>query len=524
MKKINSILFLVTLLPTLLLAQQLPFSFNADSLTSKLEKLRADWNAPGLAVALVRNDSIVYAKGFGVTDIDHPRPVDANTLFAVASNTKSFTVAAIAMMVDSGKMEWDAPVRRYLPWFESYDPWVSENTTLRDLMSHRTGHVTFSGDLLWSNTIYSRREVVERARMLKPGHGFRAGFGYSNINFIAAGLALEAVTGEKWEDVITRRILKPIGMNRTLTSVRQIPGTTNVASCHTAPDGKMMVIPWQNWDNMAPAGALISSANDMAQWVRLQLRRGELEGSTKENPKRLWSEKTQNEMWQPNTMNPISVAAQTNNPGTHFKGYGLGWSLFDYQGVKVVSHGGGYDGMLSTTTFIPEKNCGFVVLTNCNEPLYFVVSQTLQDLICNTPEPRRDWSSFLHERIKKNKEDEEKEQEEIQKKHHEGTSPTLKPEEYTGTYHDKMYGDVEVTLNKNGSLRLNMKPTPGFTSDLKHWEYNTFTIRMEGYPSLPEGKAWFTIGADGTSTRLLIDIPNPDFDFKEFSFEKVKEE
>ncbi|MDD2963130.1 MAG: serine hydrolase [Bacteroidales bacterium] len=516
---IATILFVV--LHAVVAAQTLPFTFNPDTLSAKLEKMRRDWNAPGLAVALVRNDSVVYAQGFGVTNIDQPQPVDANTLFAVASNTKSFTAAAIAMMVDSGRMEWDAPVKRYLPWFESYDPWVTANTTLRDLLSHRTGHVTFSGDLIWSNTLYSRREVVERARLLTPHHGFRAGYGYSNINFIAAGLALEAVTNQPWEDVITSRILKPAGMTRTLTSITQIPTTTNVAMPHTAPDGKMMVIEWQNWDNMAPAGALISSVNDMAQWIRVQLRRGELPGSSADAPKKLWSEKVQNEMWQPNVMNPISTGAQKNNPTTHFRGYGLGWSLYDYQGEKLVNHGGGYDGMLSTTTFIPGKNCGFVVLTNCNEPLYYVVSQTLQDLICNTPEPR-DWNSFLLERVKKNKEQEQKDKAEALKNRRHDTQPTLPLADYSGTYNDPIYGAVEVTMTKKGALRLNMKPTPGFTSQMNHWEYNTFTIRMEGYPSLPEGKAWFTVGPDGKATALHIDVPNPDFDFTEFTFERAE--
>ena len=521
MRKYFLIILLACFTTTGLFAQLLPFSFNADTLALKLEKMRNEWNAPGLAVAIIRNDSVVFARGFGVTDINNPQPVDANTLFAIASNTKSFTVAAIAMMVDSGRMDWDDPVRKYLPWYESYDPWVTQNITLRDLLSHRTGHVTFSGDLLWSNTIYSRREVVERARLLKPHHGFRAGFGYSNINFIAAGLALESVTSSTWEDFITRQILKPAGMTHTLTSVSQIPGTANVASCHTAPEGTMMVIPWQNWDNMAPAGALISSVNDMAQWVRLQLRCGALPDNTEDHPSRLWSEKVQNEMWQPNTMNPVSLSVKANNPTTHFRGYRLGWSLYDYQGVKLVNHGGGYDGMLSTTTFIPEKNCGFVVLTNSNEPLYYVVSQTLQDLICNTPDPR-DWSNFLKVRIAKGKEASLKEHEEALKNRNKNTKPTLALEDYTGTFHDDIYGDVEVTLVGKGTLRIDMKPTSGFTSNLTHWEYNTFTLRLEGYPSLPEGKANFTIGMEGKASELLIDIPNPDFDFTEFKFLRVK--
>lgn len=521
MRKYLIIALLSFLFSSVSYTQSIPYSFNADSLSLKLEELRKEWNSPGLAVALIRNDSVVFARGFGVTDIDNPQPVDANTLFAVASNTKSFTVAAIAMMVDSGLMAWDDPVRKYLPWYESYDPWVTQNITLRDLLSHRTGHVTFSGDLIWSNTIYSRREVVERARLLKPHHGFRAGYGYSNINFIAAGLALESASSTKWEDFITHRILKPAGMLSTLTSVTQIPGTTNVASCHTAPDGKMMVIPWQNWDNMAPAGALISSVNDMAQWVRLQLRHGALPDSSSEHPSRLWSEKVQNEMWQPNIMNPVSISAMANNPTTHFRGYGLGWSLYDYQGVKLVNHGGGYDGMLSTTTFIPEKNCGFVVLTNCNEPLYYVISQTLQDLICNVQNPR-DWSGFLKTRIAKAKEFSRNEHEETLKSRNKNTKPTLTLEEYTGTFHDDIYGDVEVTLSGKGTLRIDMKPTSGFTSNLTHWEYNTFTLKLEGYPSLPEGKVNFTIGMDGIASELLIDVPNPDFDFTEFKFLRVK--
>ncbi|PIQ22558.1 MAG: serine hydrolase, partial [Cytophagales bacterium CG18_big_fil_WC_8_21_14_2_50_42_9] len=191
-----------------------------------------DWQVPGMAIALVKNDSVIFAKGYGVLNAQTGGPVDANTLFGIASNTKAFTAAALAMLVDEGKIKWDDPVVKYLPYFQLYNPYVTQAITIKDLLSHRVGLATFSGDLLWYNTTYSREEIIRRARFLQPVYGFRDGYGYSNLMFIAAGQVIETVAGQSWESFIQQRFFQPLGMTRSYTSVRDLAGKTNVATPH----------------------------------------------------------------------------------------------------------------------------------------------------------------------------------------------------------------------------------------------------------------------------------------------------
>ena len=202
-------------------------------------KALTDWEVPGMAIAIVKDDSVIFARGFGVREIGKPEKVDANTLFAIASNTKAFTAATLAILVDEGKLKWDDKVINYLPWFQLYDPYVTANMTIRDLLSHRSGLATFSGDLVWFATNYSREEVIKRAKYLKPVYGFRERFGYSNIMFLAAGEIVHAVSGQTWDDFVAERIFKPLKMARTNTTTKALVGLDNVAQCHTDFDGKV---------------------------------------------------------------------------------------------------------------------------------------------------------------------------------------------------------------------------------------------------------------------------------------------
>jgi len=356
-------------------------------LDTYLEKALNDWGIPGMAVAIVQGDSIAFAKGYGVREFGKEAKVDSKTLFAVASNTKSFTSASLSQLVAEGKIDWDDKVVDYLPYFKLYNNYVTGEMTIRDLLCHRSGLKTFSGDLLWYETNYTTKEVIERARFLKPEYGFRTHFGYSNIMFSAAGQIIPKVTGIEWKDYVRNHFFKTLGMKSSLLSVSEIKPNMNIAMPHhTAADIKPLPIKYMQWDNVAPAAAIISNVEDMSQWLILQMNRGIYKGDTILDAKEVW------EMHSTQTPDNSSEAWIKYFPTKHFSTYGLGWSLFDFQGVKVVNHGGGADGMISQTMFVPEEKIGIVVLTNSvnylpSAMMYYIIEDYFGDT-------SKDWSEF----------------------------------------------------------------------------------------------------------------------------------
>lgn len=480
----------------------------AKELDSYFQKALTTWKVPGMAVAIIKNDSIILLKGYGLKETGKAGRVDENTSFAVASNTKSFTASAIGILVDEGKIKWDDKVVDYLPRFRLYDPYVTQSMTIRDLLSHRSGLETFSGDLIWYGSSYSRDEVIKRAAFLKPKYGFRTTYGYSNIMYLTAGQIVAEVSGMSWDDFISQRILKPLGMKNTNTSISKLDLKGNTALPHNDVDEKIIAINYLNWDNIGPAGSINSSAADMIKWIQFQLHKGKWDNET------IISEKSLRQQWSPQTIQQVSSFSEKLWPSTHFKNYGMGWSLMDYHGKKVISHSGGYDGMISFTGFVPEADLGFVILTNNNSSLYYPLSFKILDTYLSYD--TTDWSAKFYELIESNKEAEKKAKEDDALRYIPDTSPTLSLEKYTGTYLSEIYGEVKVEL-KDNKLYLSFVPTPIFHSPLEHWQYNTFKIRFADVPSLPEGKAAFIIETDQVQ-KLLIDVPNPDFDFTELEF------
>ncbi|MCF8371885.1 MAG: serine hydrolase [Bacteroidales bacterium] len=482
-----------------------------DRLDVYFQKALADWEVPGMAIGIVKNDTLIFAKGYGVREIGKPEKVDANSMFAIASNTKSFTSAAIAILVEEGKLSWDDKVIKYLPYFELYDPWVTANMTIRDLLCHRSGLETFSGDLVWYGTTYSREEVVKRAKYLEPAYPFRTHFGYQNIMFIAAGEIVSKVSGMTWDEFLKERFFSPLEMNRTTTTINDFARLGNVAMPHTSDQGKTISIPYMNWDNIGGAGAINSCVNDVSKWLMLQLNKGTFNG------KEIFNKESSHEMWTPHTIQDVSLGAERVWPSTHFKSYGLGWSLFDYHGRKIVGHGGGYDGVLSYTCMVPEENLGFVILTNKNSTLYYSLIYKILDTFLS--DDKTDWSGKFLARTKtmeKMGEEEKLKKEEARIKK---TKPSLDLIDYTGTYTSELYGDVEVKL-ENKKLMLYFIPTPDFVGVLGLWHFDTFSIKLKNTPSLPEGTAQFILNEKGKAHELRIDIPNPDFYFTELKLFK----
>ena len=484
-------------------------------LDSYLEEVRKSYNVPGMGVALVKDGKTIYEKGFGVKSVESADRVDANSLFAIASNSKAYTATMLAMLVEEGKLNWTDRVQQHLPWFELYDPYVSAEMTIEDLLCHRSGLATFSGDLIWYGSKYTAEEVVRRAKHLEPVFGFRAGYGYQNIMFIAAGLVLEEITGKSWSENCRERILKPLGMNSTLCSITEFNEKTNLTTPHNTVEGKNVTTEWVNWDNVAAAGGLISSVHDEAEWLKFNLNKGIVGKDT------LMKSSSLKTLWELHNNQPQGEWSRNFYSGRALQGYGLGWQVMVYKGKRVIHHGGGYDGMISHSFFLPEDGIGGVVLTNNITSLsYFLCYELIDRMIAQ--QEKEDWPSKVLPLIKGSEEGDAAAKKEFEAARVKDTKPSLGLSDYAGTYRDKMYGDLILTVNGE-KLDFQFEPTPIFKGSLSHWHYDTFLLRWGSQMMLPEGTAQFVLNPKGLVEELKIDVPNPDFDFTELHFKRVAE-
>jgi CubicO group peptidase (beta-lactamase class C family) len=441
-----------------------PMAVDPRTIDAYVEAAMRDWGVPGVAIAIVRNDSVVFAKGYGVRELGKSDRVTPNSLFAIGSTSKAFTSAALGMLVDEGKVRWDDPVTKYLPGFQLFDPYVTRELTVRDLLTHRSGLAR--GDLLWHASGYDRAEVLRRVRYLRPSWSFRSTYGYQNIMFLAAGEVVASVTGKSWDEFVRERFFTPLGMQRTVTSVRPLASMADVASPHERINGDVRPVAWLNIDNVGPAGSINSSVLEMSEWLRLQLGQGTYRG------RKLLDPKTVKEMHTPQTIIRMSEEQERTFPMTKFAAYGLAWSLRDYYGRKLVGHGGGIRGMRAEVMLVPEEQLGFVVLTNSATNLPVALIYRLIDTYLGTPQ--RDWSATLLATAKRQAERSAEERRRLEAARAKGTSPSVALEKYTGTYADSMYGSVKVTL-ENGNLALAFGPQ--YVGDLRHWQHDTFEAR-----------------------------------------------
>jgi len=483
-----------------------------ERLDAMIAQTQEDWPVPGLAVAIVKDGEAVLLKGYGEKELGGGEPVDEHTLFAIASNSKAFTSASLAMLVEEGKLRWDDPVRKHLPYFQLYDPFVTQEMRIRDLLSHRSGLGTFSGDLLWYGTGYTPEEVVRRTRYVPQAGPFRASYGYSNLMFLAAGEVIAAVGGMPWADFVEGRILTPLGMDRTVTSTADLPRTENVATPHKNWTDRVEPIEWYNWDIMAAAGGIISSVSDMARWLELQLGNGEAEGL------RLFSEASSWEMWTVHTPRYVSAGSRNSSPSTHFRGYGLGWGLNDYQGRLIVSHGGGYDGMFSRVVLVPEEDLAVAVFTNSMTSVSTAITNTILDAYLGGES--QDWSQALLGNWRSARSEFEARQNRFEEERVEGTNPSLALEAYAGRYGGTMYGDATVS-SEGGRLVLRLLPNPHLVADLTHLHHDTFLIEWRNtFAWFGKGAATFVLDPYGAVTEVKLDVPNDDLWFHELELKR----
>jgi CubicO group peptidase (beta-lactamase class C family) len=466
------------------------------------------YDVPGMAVAIVKDGKVVFSKGYGVRKLGEPTPVDENTLFGIGSNTKAFTAAALATFVDTGKISWDDPVYERLKGFEMYDPYVSKEMRIRDLLCHRSGLGLGEGDLMfWPQTTFTRDEVVYRLRFLKPKTSFRTTYAYNNLMFVTAGQVVAAVSGESWDDYMREKILQPLGMNSTNTSTTAYKPGANWAIPHSKVDGKLQPIAFEALDNAGPAGSINSSVADMSKWILLQLNRGKIPGTET----RIFSEKSSREMWAQQMVVPISEAPpETKSLERRFSGYGMGWGLRDYKGRKLIGHSGGVAGFVTRVMLVPEENLGVVILTNAEEGSAFE-SVLMHILDAYLGGPTMDYISvFKALDDKRRKESDETMSKAAQSRAAE-SKPSLPLEKYAGDYADPWYGKVSIRQESAG-LVLNFEHTLKGLADLQHWQYDTFKAHWRDR-TVEDAFVTFALKPDGSIDHFTMIAVSPLADF-----------
>lgn len=475
-----------------------------------VDDVMTEWHVPGLAVAAVEDGEIVYAKGYGHRDVEAGEVVTPATLFAIGSNSKSFTVVLMGQLVDEGKLDWNAPVRDYLPDFALHDEYAAENMRVRDLVTHVSGLPRH--DVLWYGRSLSRPEIFARLEHLEPTTTFRGRWQYQNLMFLTAGYLVERITGRSWDDLVRERIFEPLGMARSNASVKDMRTAENVAFpyVYDREDDELTKVPFRDIDNVAPAGSINSSVEEMANYIRMQINLGEFEGT------RILEEGNASMMQQPQSL----VGAPMEEPELGPLTYGLGLMVSTYRGHKVVSHGGGIDGFISAMAWLPNDSIGVMVLTNmsgeANPVPALVRDRVFDELLGYEP---IDWNARVREDIEEGRTRQAEREMERAGKRVEGTSPSHLLEAYAGTYSHPGYGDIEVRL-EDGGLHVTFDT---FEMALEHYHYDVFEIDAGvGEDLVPlSGRVMFHMDKDGEIVSLGVPLEPA---LRDIEFEKRTDE
>ena len=450
-----------------------------EALDARIDSLRVAFGIPGLAIAVVSEDSCVLTRGYGMVRVEGVERVDAETLFAIGSTTKAFTSTAMAMLVGEGVLDWDDPVSELLTGFALEDPWLTRQITVRDMLAHRSGLPM--ANLLWLTGMHEAEELVERLRFLKPSADFRAAFTYQNVLYVAAGEIIERTTGIGWADFVVQRILDPLGMERTRTSMENLDAVGNLASPHVSMGGSIRPVPYRNIDAVGPAGSILSSAEDMARWLRFQLSQG-MAGD-----RRLVESEALLETHRPQILIPREGPVATFYPDTRSLEYGMGWVVSEYRGRRVLDHGGGIDGMTTLVALVPEEGLGVAILTNLQTatPPYWILYPVLDVLLGHEPIDRTDGFRAIAEQVEAILR--------VEPPRVEGTQPSLPLESYAGAYESALLGSARVTL-EDGRLVFRFGR---FTGPLVAWHFDTFRADWDdGAWRAAAGPGWITFRLD----------------------------
>lgn len=509
MKRILALAILVFLICSAAIAQkESTRSFIGDSLDQYVEKALGDWQIPGAAVAVVRGSKIVYMKGYGVKEMDTKNSVDENTLFMIGSNTKAFTGTALAMLESEKKLSLEDKVQKWLPDFKLYDPWVTKEVNIADLLCHRLGFETFQGDFMYFDSDLTTAQVREKFGKVKPMYGFRNKWGYCNAAFMTAGEIIPKVTDKSWAEYISEKIFIPLGMSRSLALCKEIETATNKSAAHTVVMGELKKIPYGQLDNMAPAGSISSSASDMSKWVMALLNDGKLEDKV---------------------VIPSAAIKRTRQPESimgdgghmfnkaHFNLYGLGWFLEEYAGRKIVAHTGGVNGFVTSVCLVPEEKLGIIVLTNTDaNGFYEALRNEIQDAMLGLP--FRNYSNVYMSYHRSSEEKKEKEwsnaNDTIAMK-----KPTALPlTAYAGEYNHNVYGKMNIKM-EDGKLVMRFEHHKGIFGTLEALGGNRFFCI---YSDPLYGRKKLEFAVQGGKVKSLT-VRVADFvEFTPYEFMKIK--
>jgi len=464
----------------------------------------------GVAVAIVKDGQTELIYTYGQSSVESSESLEAGSLFNIASCSKAFTAASIAALVEEGKIDWNDRVTEYIPGFKLADPYVTRELNIVDMLSHRSGLSTFTGDLLWYHTDYSNEQIIDRMQYLPLEQDFRSEYGYQNNMYMIAGEIVERITGQSWSEFVQARFFDPLNMGTTAASTDDLSPRASIAYPHY--QGKQMDI--YEFKGTKPAASIYSNIQDLSHWVSMWLNEGQWKG------KSVMTKSAIDKCMEPQTL--LNVHPSHKEQGIHFRAYGLGWSMYDYQGHKVVEHGGGMPGYLSKVIMVPEKELGIVVLNNGFD-LFIrqVIIQTVLDTYLDLQGEGDPVEEALKQRASYRQKAEQSRQERLDQRIAD-THPAMDQEHYTGLFRDRFYGKARVDI-QDDSLHLTLLPaSETFTSQMKHWHYNTYRVDFKD-PFLPYGLVTFDINAKGEVVGFSIDLPSQDFHFNNLNFRRISE-
>lgn len=489
------------------------------AIDSLVERSMKAFNVPGIAVAVIKDGKVIHSKGYGVRSLNTQEKTDENTLFGIASNSKGFTATTLGILVDEGKLKWDDKVRDYIPEFKLYNPYVTEEFTIRDLLTHRSGMGLGAGDLMFfpDSSDFVLKDILYNLRFLKPVSGFRTKYDYDNNLYIVAGEVVSRVSGKSWDEFVEERIIRPLGMTNTAASFDRLKNKSDVIDAHAPVDGKVQVIARSTLKVGHSAGGINSSIADLSKWVITLL------GHTKYGEgKRILSETSFRELWTPQTIIPVY------NPGyynTHFSSYGFGFGLADVNGYKQVSHTGGLEGMVTQITMIPELELGIIVLTNQQEGSAFTsITNQIKDSYFG--KKGMDWVTELSKRRSQSVAGAKhlmdsiwNEIDQVQKSAKAKTDISL----FTGMYTDPWFGDVTVSV-KNGRTWFDSKRSPKLTGEMFAYKGNTFVVKWRDRSMDADAFVNFRLDeqgkASGITMRAISPLTDFSFDFQDLDFHR----
>jgi CubicO group peptidase (beta-lactamase class C family) len=458
---------------------------NLNGLDSFIEQVMKDWHVPGLAVAIMKDGKVVYSQGFGYRDVKKGSKVTPHTLFAIGSCSKSFTATALAILVDEGKLDWDKPVREYLPDFRLSDVYATERLRVRDLVTHQSGLPRH--DMIWYGSPLSRKELFERLRHLEPSRPLHARYQYNNLMFLVAGVLIERVSGSTWEEFVRLKLLGPLDMKTSNFSVNDSQKTPDFSLPYREQKGEVKEIPFRNIDAIGPAGSINSSINEMVNWLSMQLGKGKF------NDRQIISEKGLAEVHTPQ----IVAGGDLKYDESFYATYAMGWMVTSYRGHPALSHGGGIDGFTSHIRFLPKDQLGVVVLTNSSSPASSLIASNATDRMLGLSEAP--WSQRTKDDVAKAREAQAKTKAEDEAKRKKGTQPTHALKEYTGQFEHPAYQTLTIT-QESDQLKFDLH---GLTGQLNHYHYDIFQL-AEGSAVLEGQKVTFLMNNAGDIDRVAL--------------------